>query len=440
MPRNDEPTSKAQGQPDELVGDQDPKIFVLKRELSEVHLLLDNLSANPDRSLTTEPDKDEKLDDNWIEQVCRLNWPPSGTPADQAKHAALLIRAKDFLNRQAKPASGGTIAFTLLVAQGNPDGGEDARTDKAASRNSLARQAYPGMVHRARTFRRVMIGISAFLCLLLGITCLISWYVAFGAATLNQRTSAQLDVASAEKRVNEAEAGTSQADPTPKQQTTATTAQQSQPTPATKGPLTPYVLKFCDRSSLLPPLTLNGHSVPQYYSVADIQACDALHNAQSNAASIDKILIGWVNLVNWRRLKWPTNGDADVAASVLATSILNILGGGVLPVFYGILGAAAAVVRSVSGKIKASLLSPRDLHLSLQQLALGGVTGSCIGLFIAQPSTAGQGAPGLIGTVALSSSALSFVAGFGVEQVFSAMEGLIRRIFLVGAPAEAPKP
>ncbi len=42
-------------------------------------------------------------------------------------------RAKDFLNRQAKPASGASIAFTLLVVQGRDQAGGDA----GASRVSL---------------------------------------------------------------------------------------------------------------------------------------------------------------------------------------------------------------------------------------------------------------------------------------------------------------
>jgi hypothetical protein len=90
----------------------------------------------------------------------------------------------------------------------------------------------------------------------------------------------------------------------------------------------------------------------------------------------------------------------------------------------------------LSRRIRQSLLSPRDLHLTAQQLALGTIIGACISLFIAVP---GQGAPGgaaLLGPVALSSSAIAFVAGFGVDSVFQALDALIRRIFNV-SPAAA---
>ena len=43
--------------------------------------------------------------------------------------------------------------------------------------------------------------------------------------------------------------------------------------------------------------------------------------------------------------------------------------------------------------------------------------------------SAQEGAALFNGTVALSASALSFIAGFGVEGVFQAIESLIRRLF-----------
>ena len=67
--------------------------------------------------------------------------------------------------------------------------------------------------------------------------------------------------------------------------------------------------------------------------------------------------------------------------------------------------------------------------------ALGAVTGACIGLFIVAP---GKDAP-LIGPVTLSGSAISFIAGFGVEAVFQALAQFLHdsldaeRVTLTGA-------
>ncbi|HEX8061833.1 MAG TPA: hypothetical protein VF535_01315 [Allosphingosinicella sp.] len=129
---------------------------------------------------------------------------------------------------------------------------------------------------------------------------------------------------------------------------------------------------------------------------------------------------------------WTPGGESA------ARWILNVLGGAVLPVLYGFLGAAAAIVRSLSRKIKGSQLSPRDFQLSFQQLALGAVIGACIGLFISQPGSDKPTEMALLGPVPLSSSAISFVAGFGVEAVFQALEALISRIFNIAPAATAP--
>jgi hypothetical protein len=64
------------------------------------------------------------------------------------------------------------------------------------------------------------------------------------------------------------------------------------------------------------------------------------------------------------------------------------------------------------------------------------VIGGCVGLFIAPPGGAAPGT-GLMGSVVLSASALSFIAGFGVEGVFVALESLIKRVFNIPEPTKA---
>jgi hypothetical protein len=115
-----------------------------------------------------------------------------------------------------------------------------------------------------------------------------------------------------------------------------------------------------------------------------------------------------------------------------------VLGGAVLPIFYGLLGASASVVRQLSQRIRDSLLAPRHLMLSLVQLTLGAVIGGCIGLFVTPSGAPSSAAPGLLGSVPLSASALCFIAGFGVEGVFQALESLIRRVFNLPDPNAKP--
>jgi hypothetical protein len=72
-------------------------------------------------------------------------------------------------------------------------------------------------------------------------------------------------------------------------------------------------------------------------------------------------------------------------------------------------------------------LSPRDRRMNHVQLALGIITGACIGLFLTA-SSAGSGSAPLSGSsIPLSASTLSFLAGFGVEGVLKFNDHRFRR-------------
>ncbi|MEG3088734.1 hypothetical protein [Sphingomonas sp. PB4P5] len=434
---------------------EDPKVFVLGRELSEVHLLLDNLAANPTTNLSAlTKDKPEWLPADWIEQVCSVNWPPAEQVRDQAKQAALLIKAKDYLNSLSYPASGATIAFTLLVTQEESadrerrrraseqiEGDDEPRVAAAPSRRSMACAAYPDLAGRAARFRRMMLFMNGFLLIWLTITCAISWYVAFGNAQLGELATAQANLVAAQKRVDMAEAGKAPAtlplDQAAEQEGDARPSVAAAELTTPSVAQSPYITGYCDRIRLLPALPASsGKEIAQYESAEQRQACTGLVAAQEDVVRVQRSLARWLFQNN--AVKKPgevVNGPGIVG---YAASLAGIIASAILPVLYGFLGAAAAVVRSLSRKTRASLLTPRDLQLSVQQLALGAVVGACIGLFIGQPSSDDAGT-GLIGPVALSSSALSFVAGFGVEAVFETLEALIARIFNIATPAPQEK-
>jgi hypothetical protein len=421
--------------------EDDPQVFVLARELAEVHLLLDNLSSDPDTTITALSSREppDGLDAHWIDQVCEITWPPATGEAEKAKQAALLIRAKDYLNRLAKPASGASIAFTHLVTQreGDPRPRDDRRPgidmDETHSRGSLAELAFPDFVPRARRFRSALRAINGFLLFVLLVTCLTSWYVAFGNSTLGEYAAAQKRVAAAQARVASLDMGVrpgtvagADAATQPNQvaavaapmlkQSLEPGAQAGQQ--ASTAPAVDSGIGYCDRwTTMTGPA---GEPMKRYADAEQRQACIELADAEKQRDTVEQRLKGWLF----------RNGEEGSGAAAVAAHVASIIGTAALPVLYGILGAGAAVLRSISHRIKASTLSPRDFSLSLQQLALGAVIGACIGLFIVQPGTE----QALIGPVALSISAISFIAGFGVEAVFQAMEALISRIFNI-APA-----
>jgi hypothetical protein len=402
---------------------RDPKVFVLLRELSEVHLLLDNVSANPTTTIadTGPVVLPEELGPKWIEKVCEISWPPDGSTEEKAEDAALLIRAKDYLNRLSHPASGSTIAFTLLVTQGARDykwrlrKGGMLSARQSPTRSSLAQAAYPDLVSKAAGFRRWMMVISVGLLGVLLVTCAISWYVAYGNAALTDYAKAEAASVEARARIVEAENEEAKA-----------------PVAASAGKAVPFKA-YCDR----PP------------SATQSQLCNQSWRISANVQRVQRRLYGWLCLAPFSgcdaedvarpKSELPdaerrTYDDKLINAPARAAALANIIGSALLPFLYGLLGAGAAIIRSLSRKIRSSLLSPRDLHLSFQQLALGAVVGACIGLFIAAPDS-DNAKESLLGPVTLSASAISFVAGFGVEAVFQALEALIQRIFNIAPVA-----
>jgi hypothetical protein len=411
-------------------GSRDPKVFVLLRELSEVHLLLDNVSANPNSTVsertTEEKLKEQGLDKKWIEKICEISWPPDGSNEEKADDAALLIRAKDYLNRLSAPSSGSTIAFTLLVTQGDAKPPRsrlaslwrrleenDGAEHRPPTRRSLAEAAYPDLIGKAAGFRRAIWWISVSLVFALLLTCAISWYVAYGNAALAELASARTAVATAQERVDDAETGDTddgdaESGASAPRASAATAAASSQTAAGATAP----TLQFVGLCANKP-----------YQAAAQSHLCNARDRALAEQQLVERRLADWLC---WDRFDDCSNPAKLTDAASRAAATATIIGTAVLPFLYGLLGAGAAIIRSLSRKIRASLLSPRDLHLSFQQLALGAVIGACIGLFVSAPGSDGDS---ILGPVTLSASAISFVAGFGVEAVFQAIEALITRIF-----------
>jgi hypothetical protein len=434
-------------------GTADFREFILTRELSEVFLLLDNLAADADTTIAalSKQKPPDGLKGDWIEQICQIKWPSTASRASQAEQAALVIKAKDYLNGLAKPASGSSIAFTLLFTQRPEETASKRKSKRNAesdpplkdcrtARRAMAAEAYPEYEEAAGRFRRFHRSICIILLVWLVFTCLLSWYVAYGNAALGEVATFKTNLEKAQTRVDDDEAGHRTAAPSATGADTLTPSQVPESMTRERRSADTSVVKtdpqvgYCERSKLIPP-PKPPDGLVRYENPEQRQACRDLATAQADLRHGEYRLYKWLGW--WRPVLTvsPPWRDSEDASSV-ASRLTSVLGTAVLPVLYGFLGAGAAVLRSISRRIKFSTLTPRDLHLSLLQLALGAVVGACIGLFIVQP---GENSP-LIGPVTLSGSAISFVAGFGVDAVFQALEGLISRIFNVAAVGATAQP
>jgi hypothetical protein len=463
------------------------KDFIFARELAEVYLLLDHVSTSKTKRLQKNYG-DLGIVDNgvksFIAEICKITWPPKDNANIPADQAATLILALDTLNSYVAPATGASIAFTTLVAGGDEASPEPApppgRGGFTASptRQSLATWAFPSLPRSAKRFKRWTLRVVSALVVWLILTCALSWDVATGNALLAQLNTLTVEQQTIARKI--ATAGNIPADDTTApdaatKQSDVATANASLPQQtasveakdgAGKTDLTAATGSsawiYCGRvqrrdmgdrgvqgSSGAPARPERATPVQRLDSNTGLPVCDEL------TQNLAGVRVAAANLHLWLD-KWRWIGLVDFAAdgtsasasnrpdapehwlsaleqrdsdSQWAATLLNVLGGAVLPVCYGLLGAGAAVVRGVSAKIRDSLLTPRDFTLSLVQLALGAVIGGCIGLFTTPAGNGAEPTTGLLASVHLSASALCFVAGFGVEGVFVALESLMVRVF-----------
>jgi hypothetical protein len=130
----------------------------------------------------------------------------------------------------------------------------------------------------------------------------------------------------------------------------------------------------------------------------------------------------------------------------LTAGVLAAFSTSILPVLFGLLGAATSVLRSIYNHVRDRTLTPRELKLVLIHLPLGLVAGVSVGLFFVSDAAPVQGAGGLAGGLTLSSSGIAFLAGYGVETVFNFFDSLLKRTFSIDAakpeipPAPAAQP
>ena len=105
-------------------------------------------------------------------------------------------------------------------------------------------------------------------------------------------------------------------------------------------------------------------------------------------------------------------------ASLLGAILLQF----VLPILFGSIGAVAYVLRNTSDQIKSCTFSSTAPIRNWVRIMLGALMGLVIGLFT-----------GLSSNVSLPPLALAFLAGYGVEAVFSLFDGLIGQMKRTGA-------
>jgi hypothetical protein len=387
------------------------RLAFLNREAAEVYLLLDFLSGRTDRSLRptqeeqarslldrqnglpiqAQADDEEKkrieserktIEDDLSDptrlvlRTMSMQFPLKASDDSFRADATFLMRARDVLNTRAAPASGLTIAFTSMVA----DGQADVR--------AFAEDAYPQYKKTASRLANSIVRIRRLLVWVLVLALLVSAYAAWGKVMLDTLDAVRRDDGAVQKELGAARLVSKDADP------------------------------CTDPSNN--PVCASRNEIKTRYSIASYQLAkwepawpygDVLQQETKDADSNRVESAGEQKRIEERAIAW-----------------MAVLGSYIMPSLYGLLGSMAFVLRRHYDRLAAQLLVPRDRQANSIRLILGVVIGGCIGLVYAGAPTVQT--TGILGAaVTLSTAAIAFLAGYGVEGVFKALEALIAQVF-----------
>jgi hypothetical protein len=409
------------------------RISFLNREAAEVYLLLDFLSGRSDRSLR--PTSEEQAGSLLQDQLLKANPPVAEDHAADTKdrqhldqqraqieadlkhptrlvirtmeikypigqsdenfeaNAAFLIRARDVLNTRAAPASGATIAFTSMMSGQR----SKIRPDRAGDVTAweFAESAYPWLMPEADKLARWISWAKPVMIIALLLALTTSAYTAWGKVLLDTLDAVRRDDGATQQIL------LGRAMPASAAATPGTTA----PPPALN----------CDDGSA--------------QSDADANICGRISDLRSRYSATYYELAAWE--LPLRRV--PPQADAiqdEKKTEQWSTAAETVLGNYVMPILYAFLGSLAFVLRRHYDRLAAHLLSPRDRSANSIRLLLGTLIGGCIGL-VYSGSGAAQ-ATGVLGmAVTLSTSAIAFLAGYGVDGVFKSLDAVITQVFRV---------
>jgi hypothetical protein len=432
----------------------DQREALIERDLNDVYLLMDYLSGRPDRcisDLTMPNPADPAKPLNLVDEVCLIRWPLKKEQTAHAAQAATLFKARDRLNQMANPANGATIAYTILVLGGGEAGWRGLLAkwfkfirppETNRSRSDLARAAYPNLVRSADSFRVWITLLQLMLLVGLALTSLLSWNVASGKLILQRIDLLDTQAVEIGRTLN--------TEQLPSGVSAPAVVSDSAPRDNSLNFNLPAYAGVCYH---LPP----AGGAQTEAGIRLQQTCATAKLVLHRRAIADRDLDEWAAYWSWMKhaaawlrgasadsyddttLTWPGENPEvarGVAMEQWAADLISVLGNFVLPMMYGFLGATAAVVLNIQNKLRESRLAPREKRMSQVQLVLGIIVGACIGLFMspAAPDAASTaaGAGGAVtggSSVALSASALSFLAGFGVEAVFRKLQNMLTVMF-----------
>ncbi|MGF6778293.1 hypothetical protein [Paraburkholderia sp. GAS334] len=404
--------------------------LIFKRDLNEVHLLLDFISGRPDVHITDLgdvrfPDRNGANGAflsayQLIKRICEMRYPPQAVQdaTDKADNSALLLSVKDKLNAIAYPASGVTIAYTyIFLAETDKSRRGNTLRRSPQTRGSVAETAYPGLIASAKRFRYFHKSVAWMGALLTLFAALLLWLVVYGVQLTSRFEEDQKSAADMTSQIYVE---------VDKENAASPVAQQTHDSV----PARCHADKIGQQSNRIK-LLCNQWSY--YQARYDKSISDAAMFANRWPSS-------------WLMKPFPTSpgleakGDDGYVAKQeniqSITLVLSAYASYVLPVMFGVVGTMASFLRDIGNRITGSLLAPRDETLAIIRLIIGAIAGLAVGLFFTPASVAAQVSSGA-GVLTLSASAIAFLAGYGADGFFRMIDAIVTRVFSLDHPDKA---
>lgn len=407
--------------------------LIFKRDLNEVHLLLDFISGRPDSHVWDIGDvkfPDRSVGNGAfltayqvIERICELRFPPPAgqeTPV-KADNAALLLCVKDKLNAVAYPACGLTIAYTyMFLEEMEGSSRQSASSGRSQARARVAKTAYPGLVVSAKRFRRFHRAVAWAGVVITLMAAFLLWVVVYGVQLTSRFEENQKSATDLMAQIY------AQID---KENAAVPTAQQNHES----GPVRCHADRIEQQSNQIR-LLCNQWS---YYQ------------ARYDKSISDVAIFANRRPSNWLMMVFPASPglrEKDEVGYVAkqeniqsVTLVLSAYASYVLPVMFGVVGTIASFLRDIGNRITGSSLAPRDETLAIIRLILGAIAGLAVGLFFTPASVAAQVSSGA-GVLTLSASAIAFLAGYGADGFFRMIDAMITRVFSLDHPDKSSPP
>jgi hypothetical protein len=440
--------------------------------LSENRMLVDYIAANATKDIweirlkdTRSPCQEMTTSEilSRLDEISSMLAHPPEAAAGRTiapQDTAFLQITRDVLNEFVRPASSLTVAYTALVTGSR-------RSEHSESRETLARDAYGGLISTAYWHRITQRG---FLVLAMLITLLAvreSSNVALGRDYMRNLANLQVQQASiaAEKArlegvlakpVDEPDQLVDKTDPhrlvlsafmlCDRKYALADYFKQKN----IEIPEHPIQVGHTEPVALQQPIVMQTMQIPQALQIDSseqerdvcgrdfVLAADfsiAHKELRDYIASWPEMMGPFAMVIAWvkgdKNARLGTKGDRNQDIEFIIGPALTVWGNYILPVIFGLLGTLVFVILDFYGKVRDSRLDPRDNSLCVIRLVLGLVTGSCIGLFYSATAPADASPSQSVGAaLSLSASGIAFLAGFGVEGVFNMLQELVTRVFV----------